>query len=46
MTKETCEDFMFYKIVKGIWDAAKETYFNNENTYDLFEIKDFLNDLG
>ena len=45
MTKETCEDFMFYKTAKEIWDAAKETYSDNENTSDLFEIKGLLNDL-
>ena len=34
-----------YKTAKEIWDAAKETYSNNENTSELFEIKDVLNAL-
>ena len=45
MTKETYEDFMFYKTTNEIWDAAKETYSDNKNTSDLFEIKGLLNDL-
>ena len=36
---------MFYKTAKEIWDAAKETYSDNKNTSDLFEIKGLLNDL-
>ena len=35
MTKEIGEDFMYYKTAKEIWDAARETYSNNENTFEL-----------
>ena len=30
MTTEIGEDFMYYKTAKEIWDAAKETYSDNE----------------
>ena len=45
MNKETWEDFMFYKTTKEIWDAAKKTYSDNENTSNLIEVKGLLNDL-
>ena len=30
--QEIEEDFMYYKTTKEIWDTAKETYSNNDNT--------------
>ena len=36
---------MYYKTAKEIWDAARETYSDNENTSKLFEVKGILNDL-
>ncbi|KAL5736785.1 hypothetical protein ACOSP7_031220 [Xanthoceras sorbifolium] len=37
--------FMFYETTKEIWDAAKETYSNSDNTSEIFEIKSVLHDL-
>ena len=45
MTKEISEDFMFCSTTHEIWEAAKETYSDNENTTELLEIKGLLNDL-
>ena len=45
MTNEIGEDFMFYQTAKEIWDAAKESYSDKDNTSELFEIKGILNDL-
>ena len=45
MTNETGENFMYYKTAKEIWDAARETYSNTENTSAVFEIKSILHDL-
>ena len=39
MTNEICENFMYYKSAKEIWDAVKETYSNNDNTSKVFEIE-------
>ena len=45
MTNETGENFMYYKSAKEIWDAAKETYSNKDNTSEVFEIEGTLHDL-
>ena len=45
MTNETEENFMYYKTAKEIWDAARETYSNKDNTSAVFEIKGILHDL-
>lgn len=45
MTNEVGENFMYYNTAKEIWDAAKETYSNVDNTSAIFEIKSLLNDL-
>ena len=45
MTNEIREDFMYYGTAKEIWNAAKETYLNVDNTSSIFEIKSLLHDL-
>ncbi|KZV16011.1 hypothetical protein F511_14377 [Dorcoceras hygrometricum] len=45
MTNEIGENFLLYGTTKEIWDAAKETYSNKENTSELFEIESILHDL-
>ncbi|KAJ1432328.1 Gag-polypeptide of LTR copia-type, partial [Sesbania bispinosa] len=45
MTHETGENFMYYGTVVEIWNAAKETYSNVDNTSAIFEIKSLLHDL-
>lgn len=45
MNDEIGENFMFYGTAKEIWDAARETYSDNDNTAELFEIKSVLHDL-
>ena len=45
MNNDIGENFMFYGRAKDIQDAAKETYSNNEDTVEVFEIKTFLHDL-
>lgn len=45
MTNEIGENFLLYETAKEIWDAVKETYFNNENTSLLFEVESILHDL-
>ena len=45
MTNEIGEDFMLYQTAKEIWDVAKESYSDKDNTSKLFEIKGGLNDL-
>ena len=44
MTNDIGENFLLYGIAKEIWDAAKETYSNNENTSELFEVESVLHD--
>ena len=44
MTNETGVDFMYYETAKEIWDAAKQSY-NNENASQLFEVKGMIHDL-
>ncbi|KAF7828194.1 Retrovirus-related Pol polyprotein from transposon RE2 [Senna tora] len=45
MTLEIGEDFMFFDTAAEIWNAAKESYSDVENTAELFEIKEALHDL-
>ena len=45
MSNDIGLDFMYYDTAKEIWDAAKETYSDKENTSELFEIKGILHDL-
>ena len=45
MKNEIGENFMYYKTVKEIWDAARETYLNKDNTSAIFEIKGVLHGL-
>ena len=44
MTNDTGENFLLYGTAKEIWDTAKETYSNNENTSELFEVESVLHD--
>ncbi|RVW48509.1 Retrovirus-related Pol polyprotein from transposon RE1 [Vitis vinifera] len=39
MTNDIGENFMYYGTTKEIWDAARETYSNIDNTSAIFEIK-------
>ena len=45
MNNEIGENFMFYETTKEIWDVGRETYFDNENTAELFQFKSILHDL-
>ena len=45
MANETRENFMCYKTAKEIWDLARVTYSNVDNTSRIFEIKNRLHDL-
>ena len=45
MTNDIGENFMYYGTAKEIWDAARETYSNIDNTSAIFEIKSILQDL-
>ncbi|RVW97656.1 Retrovirus-related Pol polyprotein from transposon TNT 1-94 [Vitis vinifera] len=45
MTNDIGENFMYYGTTKEIWDAARETYSNIDNTSATFEIKSILQDL-
>ncbi|RVW35272.1 Retrovirus-related Pol polyprotein from transposon TNT 1-94 [Vitis vinifera] len=45
MTNGIGENFMYYGTAKEIWDAARETYSNIDNTSANFEIKSILQDL-
>ena len=38
-------DFMYYEMAKDIWDATRESYSNNENTSQLFEVKGMIHNL-
>ena len=42
---EIGQNLMFYGTAKEIWDVAKETYSDNDNTTELLEIKSSLHDL-
>ncbi|KAK2968523.1 hypothetical protein RJ640_022768 [Escallonia rubra] len=41
MNLEIGQNFMFYGTAKEIWENVKETYSDNENTSELFEIKGY-----
>lgn len=45
MTPEIGEQFMFYKTALEIWEAARDTFSNQDNTSALFEIKGIHHDL-
>ena len=45
MTNEIGENFMYYCTTKEIWESAKATYSNVDNTSAIFEIKSILHDL-
>lgn len=45
MTNEIGENFLLYGTAKEIWDAAKETYFNFDNSSELFAVESILHDL-
>ncbi|KAK2970862.1 hypothetical protein RJ640_022304 [Escallonia rubra] len=45
MNLEIGQNFMFYGTAKEIWENVKETYSDNENTLELFEIKGILHNL-
>ncbi|RVX10668.1 Retrovirus-related Pol polyprotein from transposon TNT 1-94 [Vitis vinifera] len=45
MTNDIGENFMYYGTAKEIWDVARETYSNIDNTSAIFEIKSILQDL-
>lgn len=39
------ESFMFYETTREIWEVAKETFFDKENTSELFGIESNLHDI-
>ena len=39
MTTEIRENFLLYSTTKEIWDAARDTFSNQENTAKLFQIE-------
>ena len=45
MEADVGQTFLFYKIAKEIWDAAKETFSDGENAAETFEIKSLVRDL-
>lgn len=45
MNNDTEENFLFYVTAKEIWDTTKETYLNNKNRLELFEMESILHDL-
>ncbi|KAK3035301.1 hypothetical protein RJ639_034824 [Escallonia herrerae] len=45
MDTEIGQNFLFYDTAYEIWMAAKETYSDNDNTAELFDIKGALHDL-
>ncbi|KAK2979535.1 hypothetical protein RJ640_013552 [Escallonia rubra] len=45
MDNEIGQNFLFYDTAYEIWMAAKETYSDNDNTTELFDIKGALHDL-
>lgn len=45
MTNEIGKNFMYYNTAKDMWDAAKETSSNIDNTSAIFEIKSILHNL-
>ncbi|GAV66755.1 UBN2_3 domain-containing protein [Cephalotus follicularis] len=45
MDNEISQNFLFYGSAKEIWDAAKETYSDNENMEEFLKIKCVLHDI-
>ena len=45
MENDIGQNFLFYNTAYEIWNAAKETYSDYDNTAELFEIKGALHDL-
>ena len=45
MNNDIEENFLFYVTAKEIWDTTKETYLNNKNRLELFEMESILHDL-
>lgn len=45
MTPEIGEPFLFYKPAIEIWEAARDTFSNQDNTSAIFEIKSTLHNL-
>ncbi|RVW66271.1 hypothetical protein CK203_065988 [Vitis vinifera] len=45
MINDIGENFLLYGTTKEIWDTAKETYCNNENTSKLLKIESILHHL-
>ena len=45
MNNDIGENFLLYETAQEIWDAAKEIYSSNDNTYELFAIESNLHDL-
>ena len=44
MNTDIWENFLLYGTTKEIWDAARETYSNSENTSEIFEIEATVHD--
>ena len=45
MTNEISENFLLYSTAQEIWEAARETFSNKENTAELFAVESVLHDL-
>lgn len=45
MTTEVGENFLLYDTAIEMWEAAKETYSNNDNVSELFGVEGVLHDL-
>lgn len=45
ITVDIDENFMFYMTSRKTWNAAKQTYFDKENTSELYEIEGALHKL-
>ncbi|KAK3022402.1 hypothetical protein RJ639_047376 [Escallonia herrerae] len=45
MNLEIGQNFIFYGTAKEVWENVEETYSDNENTPELFEIKGILHNL-
>ena len=45
MNTEVGENFLLYETAKEKWDAAKDTYSNNDNVSELFGVEGILHDL-
>ena len=45
MENEIGQTFMFYATTQEIWEVAKKTYSDNENTVEFFKLQSTLSDL-